>query len=151
MSDTAHIVKTLEDLKQQLSAKMTEASKLVATINLLEEMIGEPKTMMPFPMSIGTATGNASDATLQSPLSSSSQSMRPDQFLGEEPLEAAKKYLKSVGHALNVSEIADAIQRGGAAVKGSEWRDKLEMSLLRSVADVVKVREKTFGLKSFYT
>jgi hypothetical protein len=50
-----------------------------------------------------------------------------------------------------MDEIGDAVTRGGAAIKGSDWRDKLETSLIRSTYEIVKVQEHTFGLVSFYT
>ena len=41
---TAHFSKTLDDFKQQLAAKLTEARKILAVINALEETLGLPKT-----------------------------------------------------------------------------------------------------------
>jgi len=77
--------------------------------------------------------------------------LRPDQYFGEEPLEAAKAYMKSVGHAIHFDEIADAVERGGAATRGAGWRDRLELSLKRSPYEVIMVSEKTFGLSEFYS
>jgi hypothetical protein len=81
----------------------------------------------------------------------SSGAIRPDEFFGDEPMEAAKKYIRSVGYAVSFDEITDAVQRGGAATKGADWRDKLEISLKRSPYQVITVADKTYGLSEFYT
>ena len=69
----------------------------------------------------------------------------------DEPLEAAKKYMRAVGQAVHFDEITDAVQRGGAAIQGANWRDRLELSLKRSPYQVITVAEKTYGLSDFYT
>jgi len=148
MADNSHVKQTLADLMQEFINKIAEASRLLTTINLLEERIGAAKTVMP---GLSSAAGTPNNDTQFSSTGAGSIALRPDQFLGDEPLDAAKKYLKQVGHAAHMNEITDAIQRGGAAIKGPEWRDKLEQSLLRSVTDIIKVQEKTFGLTVFYT
>ena len=66
-------------------------------------------------------------------------------------MEAAKKYMRSIGHAIHFDEIADAVQSGGAAIQGTNWRDRLELSLKRSPYQVIMVADKTYGLAEFYT
>jgi len=160
--ESSHVGRTVDDIKRQITSKLDEAARLIVTVNTLEEMIGAaPSRLADFlagdseeaaPSTANHGTAAASRSTQPSSFGrSGSRFIKPDQFLGQPPLEAAKQYLGMVGHAAHFDEIADAVQRGGAATKGSDWRDKLEVSLVRSVYEVVKVQDKTFGLMSFYT
>lgn len=158
-----YIGKTLEDFRRQITVKINEASRLLVTVNTLEEMMGDPKSSLAdfigdeaehatTPNQLVPSVGaRGAVATFGFGRSPSPKLIKPDQFLGQPPLEAAKRYLAMVGHAVHFDEIADAVQRGGAAAKGADWRDKLEMSLLKSVYEVVKVQDKTYGLVSFYS
>ena len=141
--DRSHVERTLADLQRDLTEALENAKRIQATMNTLERMVGAPLTSV-----VGmTAEGRSPDPSA----GGRRGAVRPDEFLGQSPLEAAKQYIKAVGHAVHIDEIADAIGKGGAAVKGGDWREKLEMSLTRSVFDVVKVQEKTFGLTNFYS
>lgn len=153
-----HVGKTLDDIKRQIVAKIEEATRLLVTVNTLEEMLGTPKSNLADYIGEGSDVSVPQQGTSSTPRVvapshriGSPRSIKPDQFLGEPPLDAAKKYIGLVGHAVHFDEIADAVQRGGAATKGTDWREKLEMSLLRSVFEVVKVQDRTYGLVSFYT
>ena len=156
MSESAaHINKTLEDLKQQLAAKVAEAKKVLAAVNTLEELLGLPQTTLGdlgASVSLQESVGisDSVKVTFSSP-KSATNSIRPDEYLGVDPLKAAKQYMRRVGRAVHIDEIAEAISKGGAAISGAAWKDKLLRSLTRSTADVVKVQEGTFGLAEFYT
>ena len=142
---TAHFSKTLDDFKQQLAAKLTEARKILAVINALEETLGLPKT---------APSELAAGVSIQDPVAPpkpAENSIRPDEYLGESPLDAARKFLRRVHRAVHLDVIADAIRRGGAAATGANWKEQLEASLLRSTRDVVKVQEGIYGLTEFYT
>lgn len=151
-----HIEKTLEELRLDLAGHLDEAQRILSTMNMLEAKIGVGLTTI---ADISLQTSGALSGKNAPPSSGTNSAsprrsntpMRPDQYLGVTPLDAAKAYIGTVGHAVPVDEISDAISRGGAAIKGSDWRDKLEMSLIRSTYDVVKVQEHTFGLAAFYT
>lgn len=154
---TGHIGKTLEDLKHQLVSKLAEVKRLLATINALEEFAGLPKTLVqdiagePTPLDAAALNEPGVSASLGVSRGSQPSVIRADEYLGEDPLRAAKKYIRRVGHAVHIDEIAEAIKRGNAATKGLDWKERLERGLIRSTADVVKVGEGTFGLTSFYT
>jgi hypothetical protein len=151
-----HIRRTLEDFRQQLSAKMNEAARVLAVVNALEDQLGLPKTS---PNSAGGLTWNValgdearSNDGDHGPTTSAVTTIRPDEYLGDQPLEAAKKYLRRLRRAATLEDIAGAISRGGAAIRsGTDWRTELDASLTRSTREVVKVREGTFGLVEFYT
>lgn len=158
--ESSHVSLTLESLKRQLAAKLDdEARRLIAAMTTLESMAGLPPTtlmdVVPMIGSPGSLQGNNSQnqPAVSAQASSgrrSAQPIRPDEYLGAEPLDAAKQYMQAVGHAIHFDEIADAVQRGGAAIQGANWREKLEISLVRSAYGVVKVQDKTYGLRSFY-
>jgi hypothetical protein len=151
--DASHVLKTIEDLKRELADKVRDVFGLLSMVNGLQDRAKVARTALAeLGTSAATTKGQTSDPNgLQVPNGRTSQQIRSDQYLGEKPLEAAKKYIEAVGHAVHFDEIADAVQRGGAAIKGSDWRQTLETSLIRSAYQVVKVQENTYGLKVFYT
>jgi hypothetical protein len=153
-----HIRLTLDELRSRLNEKVREAKQTLTTLNSLEADYGQPITPLSELMETDAPpalegaqpfkrvfSGEVHTAPQRLPV------IRPDHFLGMQPLDAAKSFLGMVGHALSVDEIADAVKRGGAAIVGAIWKERLEESLTRSVADVVKVQDHTFGLVRFYT
>lgn len=151
-----HIVRTLEDYKSRLSSKWGELVRLLAVINSIEDDCGAPRTNL-HDLSLAGAPLEGGDTASQAPPkvpivrgAGGVSQIRPDEYLGQDPLVAAKKYIERVGHSVAFDEIAEAVQRGGAGVKG-EWRKKLETGLIRSTADVVKIRDGIFGLVKFYS
>jgi len=156
--DLSHVSKTIEDLRRQVVAKLELARSDLAVINGLEASFGLSLTTFG---ELAAAPSGATSTTVngQSPLGVSSKNqspgrrgaVRPDEYLAEEPMEAAKKYMRSIGHAIHFDEIADAVQSGGAAIQGTNWRDRLELSLKRSPYQVIMVADKTYGLAEFYT
>lgn len=155
--DTSYVLKTIEDLRRELADKVRDVLSLLSMVNGLQDRAKVARTTL---AELGASAATAKGQTLQTSdpkgdvqvsNGRAPQQIRSDAYLGEKPLEAAKKYMGAVGHAVDFDEIADAVQRGGAAIKGSDWREQLETSLIRSAYQVVKVQEKTFGLKSFYS
>lgn len=157
--DTTHVSKKLDDMRRQATARLEEARSIVASMNTVETIFDLPLTIL---ADLGTAalTTPPPEGVIKgsvepwgsTPLKRRSpQSIRPDEYLGEEPMKAAKKYIASIGHAVHFDEIADAVQRGGAAIQGADWRDRLGLSLKRSPYDVITAAENTYGLADFYT
>lgn len=155
------VTKKLDELRRRASEHYHEARATIAMMNTLEtvwelpltvledletSVLGEPS------QSVSVAPGRQPEArfTSQSPRRAS-LSIRPDEYFGVEPMEAAKMFMRSVGHAVMFDEITDAVQKGGAATKGADWRDNLEISLKRSPYQVITVADKTYGLAEFYT
>src|SRR5216683_1367459 len=139
-----HIRMTLDELRQEAIGKIADVRRSLELLNTFEARCGVPQT------SIEELLGGAERVELTSeasggvlplrPIYDSARkppalSIRPDSYLGETPLDAAKKYLGQIGHAVHVDEIAEAIKKGGAAVTGTNWKEALEQSLLRSVHD----------------
>lgn len=157
--DNSHVSKTVEDLRRQVAFKISEARTALTGLNALETAFGLPLTDFAELAEIEPqAPLHASQGSPGQPkplrpihLRGGGASIRPDEFLGIEPMHAAKRYMAMIGHAVTFDEIADGIQRGGAAIHGAGWREKLETSLMRSPYEVVKVADKTYGLASFYS
>jgi hypothetical protein len=144
--------KSVEELRQQITDKFSEVRKLLGILNTLEEMDGLPKTdlgQIGISVQEGVSISDSVSVTLIPAKATSA--IRLDEYLGLLPLDAAKKYLKNLKTAASLDDIAVAIERGGAAVSGSDWKDELDRSLLRSTTEVVKVREKVYGLAEFYS
>jgi hypothetical protein len=148
-----HIRKTLEEFRQQFAVKIADAARVLAVVNALEDQLSLPRTALSGGNAGVTWNQSLNDdmRVMDAPPSMSSQNIRPDEYLGDAPLEAAKKYLRRFRRAATLDEIADAIARGGAATRGADWRGELDASLLRSTREVVKVKEGTYGLVEFYT
>jgi len=146
-------IPNLEDFRQQLKTKLDEVRRILSAINIMEEEFGQQKT------SLDTLSINVLSEA--SPTDSGgvnvhvgrprNTNIRPDEFLGMNPLDAGKRYLRSIRQAAHIDDIATAVSGGGAAIKGSNWKEELEESLLRSTREVVKVQERIFGLTEFYT
>jgi len=127
------------DLVQSIvqDEKMTELKKLVAGLNTLEDLSGQPKTGL---AALFNLTPEVAALTIA-----------PDEFYGLEPLIAAKEYLKKIGKtgtkSAQFGDIVTAIKAGGGD-PGNE--DKLRVSLARSTYEVVKIGEDRYGLVEFF-
>ncbi|HUE86204.1 MAG TPA: hypothetical protein VMO26_09015 [Vicinamibacterales bacterium] len=159
------ISKKLDELRAQVTERLNEARAILAQMNTVESLFGLPVTSLSDVDLEGPAT--ASSAPLfamfapagteprnnlaSAPKRRPSTAIRPDEYFGDEPMEAAKKFMRNVGHAVPFDDITDAVQKGGAAIKGADWRERLEISLKRSPYQVITVADKTYGLAEFYT
>lgn len=76
--------------------------------------------------------------------------VRPTEFYGLEPLDAAKKYLYKKGaDGAAFPEIVIAIRSGGCELRPSE-EPTLRTSLSRSTLDVAKISDDLYGLLEFF-
>ncbi len=151
-----HIRQTVDELKGNLLPLVTEVQNSLVLINLMEQRYGLPLTTLEDLAQDAEGAGQPPRETALGhievrPRGPNIGAIRPDQYLGHPPLDAAKIYLAQLGHAASIDDITAAVQKGGAAIDGPKWKESLEMSLLRSVYDVIKVQEHTFGLIKFYT
>lgn len=115
--------------------RISKLRKLHSALNSLEDLLDEPRT--PF------------SALLQIEDSSEPQAnhIRPDEFYGREPLEAAKLYLRKKGRAMPFKEIVAGIRAGGCTQFDE---DALRRSLIRSTYEIAKINDDLFGLLEFY-
>lgn len=152
-----HVRQTLDELRADLIPMVAGVQNALVLINAMEQRYGLPLTTLDAlaqdaeggPTAPETFLGRLSAEAR--PKSANIGSIRPDQYLGRAPLDAAKIFLGQLGHAAKIEDITAAIEKGGAAIDGAQWKEALENSLLRSVYDVIKVQDHTFGLIKFYT
>ena len=108
--------------KVKANESWVEIEKLFTALNTIEGLSEAPKTSLSEIFGFSTE----GDAV----------SVRPGEFIGMDPVEAAKRYMdKKKATASTLDEILDAIAKGGAQ---SVPRDSLATSLARSTWDVVK-------------
>jgi hypothetical protein len=139
----------IEQLRQRLTEKaaginalpeITDALKLQQALNGLEELAGETKTN--FFQMLGGA-----EFVPGPPASTGAVSVRFDEFVGLQALEAAKTYIEKCRDARPFREIVEAIQKGGGRIDSEE---KLQTSLTRSTLDIVKILPDRFGALKNY-
>lgn len=119
--------------------------KLVTALNSIEEVAGHPKTAIS--ELLGVFNGNVNTNEQNTLKTVNSMKIRSDEFFGKGPLEAAKIYLKKIGQAVEFNDIVQAIKTGGCEVRDM---DKLRLGLSRSVYDIAKVGDNSYGLLEFY-
>jgi len=146
----------IEELRQDAEPLVAALMEITGSINMLEGRASAPLTTIYEIVAhfVGDEQPTAEKSGSPRPSIGGPQrraAIRADQYLGQPPLTAAKAYLGLVGAAAPFEEIAQAVQQGNAAIKGSNWREDLEMSLIRSTAEIVKVNDGVFGLVRFYT
>lgn len=118
--------------------KISEACKLLQGLNALEDIGEQPHTTLGSILQFG---GEQSDAGIVA------RSIRPDEFYGLEPLEAAKRVLRKLGRSATMAEIMNGIKAGGGET-GAE--DSLRLSLARSTVEIAKIGDDLFGLLEFF-
>lgn len=139
---TEEVRKRAMDLVQAImqDEKMDELKKLVSGLNTLEDLCGQPKTVL---ASLFGFWEEGSPGT--------GVKIDPAEFWGKDPLDAAKDYLRKLGRAgvksAAFSEIVAAIRSGGGD-PGNE--DRLRLSLSRSTYEVAKIGEDRYGLIEFF-
>lgn len=135
LESISELKRRLEDNIAELrdNPKMAEVLKVHKALNTLEDLVGESKTSLPEAFGLSEA-----DEEFK---------IRPDEYHGLSPLEAAKRYLRKRGQARQFDEIVLAIQSGGCRVESEE---DLHLSLSRSTMEVSKVGPDLYGLTEFY-
>src|SRR5258708_3137859 len=111
-----YLKQTIEDLKAQLQGKLNQVRKDLEHINYLEEMTGESLTRMQ-DLQEGMEEMETSAASSgqgnQDRRPVSSLQIRVDEFLGQDPQKAAKDYMRRVKRAVDIDELARALEAGG--------------------------------------
>jgi hypothetical protein len=115
--------------------RMSQIIETHQALNKIEDLLSEPKT--PLAQIFGLQhEEQKSDKT----------TIRPDEFYGFKPLDAAKLFLKKKGRACSLSEIAAGIRSGGGIVDNE---DDLGKALARSTFQIAKIGDN-YGLLEFY-
>jgi hypothetical protein len=160
MDANDHLRKTLDYYRQQRQQKIADMRPQLEQLRSLELMIrqlerelGEAPASAElsevplalsdnFTMADSLATNNRSSAPV---------SVRPDEFFTMTQSEAAKAYLKKVGHAISFDELVAALRRGGAQLGGADPKRTLYVSLARNPnKEFVWPSTDHIGLSDFY-
>jgi hypothetical protein len=152
MSNSDSIREAIERLAQQEKKLVGELNELRVTIRTLKRTAG---------MEVGAGeevqSADSQGAVIQgaaaSPLPASNggrATIRPDEFFGATHAEAARRYLKRVGHAVSFTELVDVLRRGGCKLTSSEPEKVLWISLVKNSKDFVPPQPGYVGLREFY-
>jgi hypothetical protein len=140
----------LEHYQQQREEAEKEYQNRVRSIDLmiwqLKRDLGEaPDGEQPVVsgMPLVSATGAAQVFT--------SVSVKPDEFFRVNQTDAARAYLKKVGHSIPFDELVVALRKGGAKLGGADPKKTLYVSLARNPKkEFVWPSKDVIGLDEFY-
>lgn len=146
LNESDHLRGTLEHYRQQRQQKLRELRTIEMMIRQLENDLGEPPSVdydadePETPRVISSAT-----------ITVRSTPIKPDEFYGMTQSEAAKAYLKRIGHAIPFDELVSALKRGGAKLGGADPKKTLYVSLARNPRkEFVWPSEDHISLSEFY-
>jgi hypothetical protein len=112
----------------------------------LKRDLGEANDSEP-PAMTGIPLVSATGATQ----ASISVSVKPDEFFRVNQTDAARAYLKKVGHSIPFDELVAALRRGGAKLGGADPKKTLYVSLARNPRkEFVWPSKDVIGLDEFY-
>jgi len=140
---------TLNYFKQQREKKLQEARAFDVTIQQLERELGENPDSGELSINLGDSLPPMVERVEVS-TNGRKPEIRPDEFFGMTQAEAARKYLKRVGHAVSFDELVSALQAGGCKVGGDNPKKVLYISLIRNTRDFVPPQPGYIGLREFY-
>src|SRR3989304_7148424 len=140
---------TLEHFRNQERKLLDDLRSLGMTIRQIERELGiEEQASGSTELSNGFLAGQVEAPAVTGV--GGKPPIRPDEFFGMTHAEAAKRYLKKVGHAVSFEELADALQKGGCKVGGAQPKRVLYISLVRNTRDFVPPQTGYVGLREFY-
>jgi hypothetical protein len=141
---------TLDHFRSQEKNLLAELSSIRLTIRSLERALGLQSQEPEAPES---SNGSIIDLTVPSvsgAMIGGKPNIRADEFFGLTHAEAARRYLKKVGHAVSFEELADALRRGGCKLTGVDPKKVLYISLIRNTREFVPPQPGFVGLREFY-
>jgi hypothetical protein len=146
---------TNESLRQTLDHYRGQEKQLLADLQTVRLMITRLERDLGEPPSGAESQVNLSDSL---PLmgerveitNGRKPEIRPDEFFGMTQAEAARKYLKRIGHAISFDDLVAALQAGGCRVGGDNPKKVLYISLVRNTRDFVPPQQGYIGLREFY-
>jgi hypothetical protein len=161
MADSDHLRKTLEHYKRQRQQKLDELRPIeeqrkqkLDELQPIELMIRQLLRDLGEAPSIEPPTDTIVD-TLRQPQEELGLHpmlfLKPDEFYGMSQSDAAKTYLRRVGHAITFDELVEALRKGGAKLGGVDPKKTLYVSLARNPRkEFVWPNKDHISLKEFY-
>lgn len=142
---------TLDQLRAQERKLTDELNGLRFTIKNLERIAGiESADAAPVEALAEIVPSNARPEMTASNGSVGKTIIRPDEFFGLTHAEAARRYLKRVGHAVSFGEMVDVLRRGGCKLTSADPEHVLWISLVKNSKDFVPPQAGYVGLREFY-
>jgi hypothetical protein len=151
MPDNDFLRQTLTHYREQRQRILEQLRPVDLMIRHIETELGETPdtTFLPdFPQALsmdGNAERIPSLANNKRP-----GEVRGDEFFGLSQGEAARAYLRKVGHAAEIPELVAALNKGGCKVGGADPDRTLYIALIRNTKDFVKVPNGFIGLRAMY-
>ena len=150
MAQSEALRSALEHYQQQREQKVKEFEEAVRTIDLmiwqLKRDLGEvPDGEVPATPTVSPlASSNGS-------VGKASVSIKPDEFFRMNQTDAARAYLRKVGHSIPFDDLVAALRKGGAKLGGADPKKTLYVSLARNPRKEFVWPSKDFiGLDEFY-
>jgi hypothetical protein len=153
MPSTDSIRDTLEQLRAQEKKMSDDLNGLRFTIRSLERIAGIESPNAPSIENLADtiSTGNRQEVAISNGTAVAGKIMiRPDEFFGLTHAEAARRYLKRVGHAVSFAEMVDVLRRGGCKLTSADPEHVLWISLIKNSKDFVPPQAGYVGLREFY-
>lgn len=129
--------------------KQEELKRIDFTIAQLKQALGESVTetemIVAAPPYSAPSTQPATAQNSNRPVT-----VRADEFFGLQYSEAARNYLRKVGHAVGLDQLLEALRNGGCKVGGADPKRVLYISLVRNTRDFVPTGNGNIGLREFY-
>ena len=143
----------LQRLQERLAVVNAERDKLITAIEVIGFAVpGSSDEPTPAESSIEVEPNLPARTYGSGQLLQVKQSLaiRPDTYFGMSHHQAARQYLKDLGHADRIDSILKAITSGGVEVGGVNPSETLRAMLTKNSAFYVRVGPNTFGLREFY-
>lgn len=157
MSETAMQVydrdSQIIELERQMKKLEAEIVRLRAAVKSQSEAIPLILAATLRQMAAGidsNSSTNAARPAQQDVPSGGSLAIRPDEFFGMTQAEASRTYLRKVGHAITLDELAEALRTGGCKLSGSNPKKVLYVALIRNTHDFRAPQRGYIGLAEFY-
>jgi len=138
-----HYKQEREDVEKEYQNRLRSIDLMIWQLkrDLGEAPEGEQPVVAGIPLV--SATGAAQAST--------SVSVKPDEFFRMNQTDAARAYLRKVGHSIPFDELVTALRKGGAKLGGADPKKTLYVSLARNPKKEFVWPGKDFiGLDEFY-
>src|ERR1019366_7515930 len=158
MIQNDHIRKTIEHYKKLREKKIEEIRPALdeirgyeLIIQKLAEDAREPANIEPLNLGASAMPENPVATSTPTAKPGGSGRLRPDEFFKMSQTEAAKTYLRMMGHAISMDELVNALQSGGAKVGGVDPKRTLYVALKANPKkEFVWPGKDHIGLPEFY-